>query len=542
MVKAFEGLAIQTAIFDGEAVVLDTGGRSHFGKLQVALSHKDDSQVKIFIFDLLYLNGEDLRKFSLRERKERLKKILRKSNDVIFFSEDVEASGGEFLKVCCQHELEGIISKDSTAPYHSGRGPLWCKSKCTKRQEFVIGGYTPGKGQRESGLGALLLGVYEKHGGKNKFRYVGKVGSGFDFRALEDVRNKVEKLEQKKSPFNLNSPKEHGTHWIKPKLIAEIKFSTWTDNHILRHPVFLGFREDKKQNDIIIEKAANIAITHPDKIIFPKDKITKKVIADYYHQVAHIMFPLIHDRPLSLLRCPNGVSKKCFYQKHLSREVAPIFFKSFKVKEKSNAGSYISLNSPEGLRQLVQMNAFEIHIWNCHYQTLMKPDQIVIDFDPAPNVSFKSVVNGCLEMKKILDKLKLESFVKLTGGKGIHIHIPIEPLYSWEITFAFSKALSEEMVERNPDLYLSTMSKKLRSGKIFIDYYRNNFGATAVAPYAVRARKICAVALPVEWSELRTLKSSDQFTIKKALLKIKRRKSDPWKGFPMVKQKITILD
>ncbi|MDD4972779.1 MAG: DNA ligase D [Bacteriovorax sp.] len=555
IVKAFEKLPIQSAIFDGEAVVLDDSGRSSFGKLQDALSHNDDSKIKFFIFDLLYLNGEDLRELSLKDRKEKLKDILSKSNEVIFFSEDVDTNGADFFKICCHHELEGIVSKDSNAPYRSGRSLIWCKSKCSKRQEFVVGGFTEGKGQRKSELGALLLGVYEKHGEKRKFRYVGKVGAGFDVESLGEVKKKVGRLAQKKSPFDLHSPKEHNTHWIKPKLVAEIKFSNWTADQILRQPVFLGFRNDKDKKDIVIEKVAHltksylkndefehIAITHPDKIIFPKEKITKQIIADYYHKVSPFMFPLINDRPLSLLRCPNGMSKKCFYQKHLSREVAPSFFKSFKVKEKSNAGIYISLNSPEGLRQLVQMNAFEIHTWNCHYQTLLNPDQIVMDFDPAPNVSFKSVVNGCLEMKKILDKLKLESFVKVTGGKGIHIHIPIEPLYSWNIAFAFSKALANEMVERKPDLYLSTMSKKLRKGKIFIDYFRNRFGATVVAPYAIRARKICAVALPVEWSELRSLKSSDQFTIKKALLKIKRRKSDPWKKFLSVKQKITILD
>lgn len=555
LVAALKKLSIESAIFDGEAVVLDDRGRSNFGLLQDALSLGDDSKIKLFIFDLLFLNGEDLRELSLKERKEKLKRILPKSNSVIFYSEDVKKSGADFFKIACQHELEGIVSKYNSAVYSSGRSRIWCKSKCTKRQEFVIGGFTEGKGHRESELGALLLGVYEKHEGQKKFRYVGSVGSGFDNKSLIEVKKKVEKLEQKKSSFDIKAPKSRGIHWIKPKLVAEVKFSNWTTDQSLRHPVFLGFRNDKDINDIFIEKAAhltksdlkievheNVEITHPEKIIFPKEKISKQIIANYYQKVSIFMLPFVSDRPLSLVRCPEGAGKKCFYQKHPGPGVVSKNFKSFKVKEKSESGLYISLNSPEGLRQLVQMNAFEIHTWNCHYQTLQNPDQIVMDFDPDPTVNFKTVVKACLEMKKTLDKLKLKSFVKVTGGKGIHIHIPIEPLYSWEEVTAFSKVLADEMVLRFPDLYIATMSKTLRKGKIFIDYLRNGYGSTAVAPYAIRARKISAVALPVDWIELATLKSSDQFTIKKALAKIKSRKSDPWKKFLSVKQRITILD
>lgn len=539
LVRAFEKLSLESVIFDGEAVVLDREGRSHFGKLQDALSRGDHSQIKIFIFDVLYLNGVDLRELSLKERKLRLRKILPISNPVLFYSEEVDKEGADFLKISCQLGLEGIISKDSAAPYRSGRSGLWCKSKCNQRQEFVIGGFTEGKGHRESELGALLLGVYEK----NKLRYVGRVGTGFDHKSLQDIKKKVARLEQKKSSFDIKSPKGKDIHWIKPKLVAEIKFSNWTTDQILRTPIFLGLRKDKEQKDIVMEKLAEaVVITHPDKIIFLKEKITKQVIADYYDKVSDFMLPHIAERPLSLLRCPEGATKTCFFQKHPTAGKVPVVFKSFKVKEKSGTGVYISLQSALGLRQLVQMNAFEIHTWNCHSQTLMRPDQIVMDFDPDPSVSFKAVVAACLEMKKTLDQLKLKSFVKVTGGKGIHIHIPIEPLYSWDQVKAFSKALADEMVARNPDLYLATMSKNLRKGKIFIDYLRNAFGATAVAPYALRARAISAVALPVEWKELNTLKSSDQFTLKKALLKIKNRKSDPWKKLLSVKQRITLLD
>jgi bifunctional non-homologous end joining protein LigD len=283
-------------------------------------------------------------------------------------------------------------------------------------------------------------------------------------------------------------------------------------------------------------------ITHPQKIIFPGEKITKQAIADYYGQISPLILPYISDRPLSLLRCPKGVSQKCFFQKHPFLGEIPLSLNSFKVQGKSDIGVYISLHSKEGLRQLVQMNAFEIHTWNCYYQNLMRPNQIIMDFDPAPDVSFKAVVNLCLEMKKILDKLKLLSFVKVSGGSGIHIHIPIEPLYTWDQVLNFSRSLADELAAIYPEFCLSSMSKKLRVGKVFIDYLRNSYGATTVAPYAIRARLKSSVALPVKWSELKVLKSSDQFTIKKALLKIKTRKSDPWEKLLSVKQKITILD
>jgi bifunctional non-homologous end joining protein LigD len=546
LVKSFENLAIESAIFDGEAVALDKDGKSNFGKLQEALSMDENVKIKFSIFDLLYLNGEDLRALSLKKRKEILKKNLLPKNTVIFFSEDININGKEFFKISCEYGLEGIVSKDSAAPYQSGRSGIWRKSKCTKRQEFVIGGFTEGKGNREEEFGALLLGVHEKHGKISKFRYVGKVGTGFDSKLISTIKKKLIRLSQKKSSFDVKSPTERSIHWIRPKLVAEIKFANWTENLTLRNPVFLGFRTDKDQSEIIMEKETHlktdIELTHPDKILFKTEKITKKKIADYYQQVSSLMLPYITDRPLSLVRCPEGGDGKCFYQKHPGLGNSSTHLHSFNVEEKFDTGLYLSLDSALGLRQLVQMNAFEIHTWNCHYQQLLHPDQIIIDFDPAPDVSFKAVKEACLAMKKNLKILKLESFIKVTGGKGVHIHIPIEPHYSWEEVKAFSKALAEEMVSINPDLYIATMSKIKREGKIFIDYLRNSYGATAVAPYAIRAKAVSSVALPIEWSELANIKSADQFTIKKALLKIKNRKSDPWKKFFNTKQRIKLLD
>ena len=532
--KEFKKFPIKNAIFDGEIVVLDALGKSDFAKLQETISTNNHGNLKIFIFDLLYLDGKNLCRYPLRTRKDKLKEILPQKNSFISYSEDIDQSGSVFFKLACKHKLEGIISKDSKAAYISGKSGNWYKVKCSKSQEFVIGGFTEGTGNRKNELGALLLGVYESHEGKNKLRYVGKVGTGFDFKKLKEIQKKALKLTQKKSPFDFKSPREVGIHWLSPTLVAEIKFSNWTPDNILRNPRFVALKVEPSEEDQ--------TITHPEKILFPSEKISKKNILDYYQKISSYMIPLIKDRPLSVLRCPKGATEKCFYQKHLGAGDSSKYFHIFKVREKSKREKYFSINSVRGLIQLVQMNAFEIHNWNSHYQTLLKPDQIVIDFDPSPELPFKKVVNACFELKKILDKLKLKSFVKVTGGKGVHVHIPIVPIYDQYIVKAFAKAIVDKMVEQNPELYLASISKKLRTGKIYIDYLRNSFGATEVAPYSIRAKEVSAVALPIEWSELPKVKSPDQFTIKKALQKIAKRKSDPWENILATEQKITMLD
>ncbi len=537
--KAFKNLKVRSAIFDGEVVVIDKFGRSHFAQLQDAISRKEFIGMRIHLFDLLYLNGEDLRDYPLNKRKALLKTILSKAVDPIFYSEDIESDGTAFFKLCCQHKLEGIVSKDANASYRSGKSHTWLKCKCSERQEFIIGGYTESKNINRNEFAALLLGVHDTNQDDKSIRFVGKVGTGFDSNMLIELKKKLSKLEQKKSPFGTNSPKGSNIHWIKPKLVAEIKFSNWTTDRRLRTPVFLGLRSDKASKEVVRER---IELTHPQKIFFQTDKITKIIIANYYEKVANLMLPYISDRPLSLVRCPESGARKCFYQKHPGTNAVLKKLKSFAVKHKLETRTYFSLNSAIELRELVQMNVYEIHAWNSHYQTLARPDQIVIDFDPDPTVSFKEVVKACLQMKKMLDRLKLKSFVKVTGGKGLHIHIPVEPLYSWDQIKSFSKALADEMVLKNPQKLIATMAKKDRTGKIFIDYLRNGYGATAIAPYSLRAKNKSAVALPVSWSELSKLKSSDQFTLKKALLKIKKRKSDPWKGMQKLKQRISILE
>lgn len=528
-------LPVTDAILDGEIVALDEQGRSHFQRLQNSLTLKKDQDLRYYVFDLLYLNGNDLRHLPLIERKKLLQDVLKKAPGNIIFSEHLVENGEDFYNVSCAHHLEGVVSKLADSPYRSGRNDLWVKTKCSMRQEFVIGGFTDAKGGR-AGFGALLLGIYEKQ----QLKYAGRVGTGFNDQTLKDLKKVFTALERKTSPFEINSPPDKSVHWVKPIKVAEVNFANWTDEGVLRAPVFVGLREDKPAEDIHMEKPEMKMISSPDKIIFKKEKITKRDVSNYYKLVAKQMLPYMKDRPLSLVRCPEGSEGSCFYQKHITGNI-PKAFHSFPIMEDKGEGVYFSIDSAQGLQELVQLNAFEIHAWNCHRQSIMRPDQIVIDFDPGPGVPWKAVIDAAIELKAMLDDLNLKSFVKLTGGKGLHVHIPVAALYDWDQIKSFAQSLSLQLVANNPHKYIANMSKKLRKGKIFVDYLRNGYGATAVVPYSLRAQPLSTVALPLAWNELKRIKGPHEITLKKALKKIKSRKTDPWQGMLKLHQKIDIL-
>lgn len=536
LLNAISKLPAQNAIIDGEIVALDQEGKSHFQNLQNTLKSKNDKHLVYYAFDLLYLNGQDLRSRSLLERKKLLKELLSGAARNIQYSDHFIKDGQDFFRVSCDHKLEGIVSKRADGTYHSGRNDLWVKIKCSERQEFVIGGWTEPQGGR-TGIGALLLGLYEKR----QFRYAGRVGTGFNTKMLQSIKKELAPLEQDESPFDVNSPKGKGIHWTLPEKVCEVSFGNWTNEGILRTPVFQGMREDKPSKDIHMEKPKIVMeVSSPDKILFRKEKITKQMVLDFYQSISHVMVPYISGRPLSLVRCPNGSEGNCFFQKHISGTI-PESFHTFAIKENKGEGIYLAIDSPEGLAELVQLNAFEIHAWNCQGEDYLRPDQIVMDLDPGTGVSWKEVVNAAFELKEMLSDLELQSFVKLTGGKGLHIHIPVAPLYDWDQIKSFSQTLAREMVSRWPDKYVSTMSKKVRKNKIFIDYFRNGYGATAVAPYSLRAKPESAVALPLSWMELKKMNELKSYSLQMALKKIKARKKDPWEGMLKLKQKISIL-
>ncbi|WP_374077179.1 DNA ligase D [Bdellovibrio bacteriovorus] len=557
--KALHELPVKNAIIDGEIVWLDKDGRTDFQKLQNALKENDMSRLVYYVFDLLFLDGEDHRDLPLHERKHQLEKIVHLlKHPLIRYSDHIEGHAEALFKAACSYNLEGLISKDRESPYTSARSGSWVKTKCKMHQEFIIGGYAEGQGSR-AGFGALLLGVYDG----DKLKYIGRSGTGFTEKSAVEVLRKLKKLESKKSPFQLKEPKGKGLHWVKPELVADITFANWTADEQLRTAVFHGLREDKPAEEIHIEKPKPIkafggskkkskiakvpqeipelrSLSNPTKVLYKKEGITKIEVARYYQDIAPFILPHISDRPLALLRCPEGTTKNCFFQKHISGKI-PVDIIPVTIREKSGPKSYLTIDSKEGLLSLSQMRAFELHAWGCHSDNIEHPDQIVLDLDPGPGVTWLSVVDAALEIRKILEDIDLKSFVKVTGGKGLHVHVPVAPLYSWDQIKSFAKTIGHEMVARHPGQYVVTMSKQHRGKKIFIDYFRNGRGATAVVPYSLRAKDISAVAMPVAWEDLKKIKSPDIFTLKNAYEHLKTRKVDPWRDFFKKEQRISIL-
>lgn len=526
-------LGLSDAILDGEVVVLDDEGKSRFHLLQKTLKGEVRGEMYYFIFDLLFYDGEDLRGSPLWERKQKLQDILESSDSSIRYLDHITGHGKEFFKLSCEEGLEGIIAKEENSLYSSGRSQQWIKLKCQNREEFVIGGWS--EHSKVSGkIGALLLGKYQD----GSFQYIGKVGTGFTEKEIRSLKERLKKIEQKASPFFEAPPLTGKTHWVRPEVIVETKFQNWTMDGVLRGGVYLGVREDKtaKEMEMLQEN-----ISSPEKIIFKKEGITKEMIARYYEIVSDEMLRLIRHRPLSAVRCPQGTSSKCFFQKHLDvKKLEGIDY--FNVKDKNETNEYFSVSSPKGILELVQLNAYELHAWNCLDSKIESPNQIIFDLDPDENIPWKELVWASFELRDLLLDLQLDSFVKLTGGKGIHIHIPIRDDYTWEEVKSFAYTVGRELVERFPKKFTTNMSKKARKGKIFIDYLRNAHGATAVVPYSLRAKERATVALPIEWEELEDAKSGGRYGLQEALTKIQERKRDPWMNYNRKKQKLIIFE
>lgn len=547
-------LKASNVILDGEICVIDEKGISSFSMLQAALSDRNSFVMKYFVFDLLFLNGENLCKRPLEERKFILKNLLNnlKSKKIIF-SEHIRGQGSEMFKLACQEGLEGIISKDRTAPYHPGRKDDWQKIKCSQRQELVIGGYTDPEGSR-AGFGALLMGIYEK----GHLRYVGRVGTGFTDKNLARLQLKLEKLKAKKSPFSDGIPKAKvHIHWVKPHLVAEVEFRSWTADGIIRHASFAGLREDKPAKEVHLEKPAQLkkktgknksasrtpkkteefVITHPDRIVYPATGTKKIELVNYYKSVSPWIMKHIKGRPLALVRCPDGVNSTCFFQKQADKN------SKLTAVAKSDAldQRVMSIDSEEGLLQLIQWGALELHTWQSHQKSVLYPDQLIFDLDPDDGISWSRVRQAAFRLKDLLKRLSLESYIKTTGGKGLHIHVPIAPIYTWDQIKNFCKSVVIQMSAEYPDDYTTNILKRYRKGKIFLDYLRNGFGATAVAPYSVRAKERPTVAVPITWDELNKLKRPDTFDIHSTLKRLAMQKEDPWTGYEKLKQRIAIL-
>jgi bifunctional non-homologous end joining protein LigD len=549
LVEGLEKLKVKDAVLDMEAVVLDKNGKSSFQGLKSALgSGGDAGNIVAFAFDLLHLDGRKLVDLPLAGRKEKLEALLKKSKGpaALRYSDHITGHGGDMIARSCGMGLEGIVSKRADAKYRAGRQKSWLKSKCGLRQEFVILGYSSARRGGRS-LGALYLG-YHKSG---RMHYAGKVGTGFTMQSAKEIAARLDKIAVKKPVMERKEmdpllPGEwREIHWTKPVLLCEVAFTEWTDGGHVRHPSFQGLREDKDARAVKKEEPVHVdgtkadkkraaradpvyygvAITHPDRVISRDGHVTKGDLAAYYAAAAPLIVPRIKGRPLTLLRCPDGIDGgECFYQRNpgkgLGADIRP-----FKFRHKGKIYDYFYIEDEKGLMELVQMGAIEIHAWGAPVKSIDTPDRLVFDLDPAPDVPFEAVKLAAQDLRARLKAKKVESSVKTTGGKGLHVVVDLKGKKKWAEIKAFAKSIADEMVEDTPEAYVATMRKAKRAGKIFIDYFRNDYTATSIADYAVRARAGAPVAVPVDWKELKGLKAGNQFTVKSSglLKRLKKR-------------------
>ncbi|HWP09793.1 MAG TPA: DNA ligase D [Polyangiaceae bacterium] len=529
-------LEVDAAVLDGELVALDERGVSDFQRLQNSLGETDATGLVYYAFDLLHLNGKDLRTAALTERKRALSELFRglpkDLAGTLRLSEHVVGQGPEFFRKACELGVEGIVSKRASAPYRPGRGRDWLKVKCTLRQEFVLVGYTDPGGSR-SHFGALLLAV-ERDG---SFVYSGRVGTGFTAASLAELKAALSPLGVRTPPV-VNAPRGaqvRGVHWVRPELVAEVAFTGFTSDGLLRHPTFQGLRSDMSASEVHAEKpappeaaaSADYPLTNPNKVLYPAQRITKRELLEYYALVAERMLPHVRNRPLTLVRCPNGFDKPCFFQKHPGEGV-PEGVRSVPVREQEGKAPYSVIDDERGLFGLVQLGALEIHTWGSRADDYEHPDILVFDLDPDPSVPFAEVIVAARELRSTFERAKLESFVKTAGGKGLHVCVPILPELDWTQAKDFCRRVAEAMAHQHPDRYLATSSKSRRRGKIFVDYLRNGRGATFVAPYSTRARDGAPVAVPLEWDELDAKLRPDQWNVRNLRARLESQKADPF--------------
>lgn len=586
-------LPVEQAILDGEVVVFLNDGRTSFQTLQNALVDAGAARLSYVVFDLLYLDGYDLGEVGLEDRKRVLAELLLRQKDPrIQYLDHVVGQGDRFFAECCRRELEGIICRRRARRYVAGRGQDWLKAKCLLRQEFVIGGYTDSINEHRP-FGALLVGYYDKPG---RLSYAGRVGTGWSQSSMAALATRLKPLRQAESPFVAPVDRSAGkTHWVRPRLVADVSFSQWTRDGRLRQPSFQGLREDKpaaavgreepkertlgeastarprlpkrrsaakpastaKANGGLRSKrklrnnAANtdmlperlqrqlegVTLTNPDRVLYPEQGLTKLDLALYYAQVGESMLPYVVDRPLSLVRCPRGRAEKCFFQKHRTGNI-PASLPGIAVREGGQLQTYFALKDLAGLMALAQLGVLEIHIWGSKGRDLERPDRVVFDLDPGPGVAWDRIVGAAVELRQLLAGLGLKSFVKTTGGKGLHVVSPIEPSASWAEAKTFAKTVAQQLVAAEPTMYTVRLAKSQRQGKVFLDYLRNDRGATSVAPYSTRARPGAPVSVPLTWRELSSDISADHFNVRNVPERLARQRSDPWMGFFELRQRL----
>lgn len=534
---AFRALPVDSALIDGELVVERENGASDFSALQHDLSEGRSDRFSYYAFDLIYLDGYDLRNVALIDRKALLEKLLPAGSAKLRYSEHFNENGGLVLDHASRLGLEGVISKNRDSHYVSGRTGDWIKSKCVKRQELVIGGYVPSTSMK-SAIGSLAMGYYDK----GKLKHVGRVGTGYTIKLAHDLHQQLSKLEQPDSAFDgkLTADERRGLVFVKPELVAEVEFSAWSADGNLRHAAFRGLREDKAAKDVGREMGAtaakelpvsSVTLTHPDRIYWPDEGITKAGLADYYANVWELMKPFVINRPLSLLRLPDGISgKQRFFQKHAWKGMNGHIEEIADPKDRGG-DKLLRIRDFDGLVALVQSAVLEMHPWGATTAKWEKPDMVIMDLDPADDVPWTAVISAAHEIKAIMEGEGLAAFVKTSGGKGLHVVAPLAPKAGWTEVKAFAKWIADTMEGSDPSRYIAKATKAERNGKIFIDYLRNGRGNTAVAPYSARARKGAPVSMPIDWSELTSEIGPAYFTIDNTPARINALSRDPWADF-----------
>jgi bifunctional non-homologous end joining protein LigD len=563
LARAVQGLGLRSAWLDGEIVVQGANHVPSFQALQNAFDSEKTDSIQYFVFDLPFYDGYDLTQVTLRERRALLQSLLGSNADgPIRFSEDFRETPERILDTACKLSLEGVIGKRSDSSYESRRARSWIKLKCKRRQEFVIVGYTDPKGSR-SGFGSLLLGVHEN--GK-ALRYAGRVGTGFDDSILKSMYARMKALATARAPFAAMPAGQSArdVHWIKPQLVAEISFAEWTSDGIVRHAVFHGLRTDKPAKDVGVEVAATVKeakvvnqqeaktrttpaerksrgpkpgaqqdevaqvrITHPDRIIDKESGSTKVDLARYYDAIAPWILPQLADRPVALVRGPDGAQGELFFQKHAEHMKIP-GIRLLDRKYDPGHPALMAIDSPQALVGTVQMGAIELHTWNGTTKAIDKPDRMIFDLDPDPALKWKTMVEAARLTRALLQEIGLDSNVKTSGGKGLHVVVPLAQRNDWDEVIAFSQAVARHLATTLPDRFSAKMGANNRVKKIFVDYLRNRRGASTVSAYSARARPGLPVSVPVAWDELDELKSAAEWNLVSLPERMKGLKKDAW--------------
>ncbi|HYP78840.1 MAG TPA: DNA ligase D, partial [Steroidobacteraceae bacterium] len=537
-------------------------------------------ELRYYVFDLLFHDGEDLRGLGTAERRQRLRALFgRKDHGPVRFSESLPGDPQQLLAAAAGAGFEGLIGKRADSPYRSGRSRDWVKLKVGQRQEFVIGGFTDPQGSR-SGLGSLLLGVYDADG---KLRYSGNVGTGFDTRTLDALRERLGKIESDKTPFT-EGPKRVGTtrlavpHWVRPKLVAEVAFAGWTQGGHVRQAVFQGLREDKEPRRIRREQAvhadatlktpepktpepktlepkkpgmkpasqpaaaalkklpADLRVTHPERVIDASTGITKGELVAYYAQVASLMLPQLEDRPVALLRAPAGIDGEVFFQKHAEARALP-HVKMLDPSLDPGNGALLAISSAAGLLSAAQMNTVELHTWNATAAAIEQPDRMIFDLDPGKGVGWDEIRDGALLMRSMLEELGLTGFLKSSGGKGLHVVVPLKPEHGWTTVKGFSQAVVQHLAKVIPQRFVAKSGPSNRVGRVFVDYLRNGRGATTAAGWSARARPGMGISVPMTWDELESMAGPPGWSVRNFEERLAIGNA-PWKNYGRTRQRL----